>query len=785
MGVEHLLLAYAAGLCCAPFLNIDPFFFAIPPIVAVLWLVLRHRRPAPVLLLAFFFSLGPGLYGLRTMAPEDVGHIRNFVTEQPVALEGLVRAVVRRPQERSTIDLEARKVVSGSIAAPVHGRVRVHAEGPGLRARPGDTARFLTRLRAPRPFGTPGEFDYARFLADRDIFVTAHVRHAEDIAVLADREPPNLPTLIERRRENVADLIDSRLTPATAALVRALAIGDKGGLTQEQRDLMSRGGVAHLFAISGLHLGLIAFLLYAAGFFCYRRSEVLLRLGPPSRNLPPLLLPLLLAYLLLTGSALPTLRAFLMTVAGVLLYCGARRTPPLKLLASTAFLILLAEPLALFRPAFQLSFAGILGIMVLLPRWREKLAKLPVLLRRPATLVAATLAATLTTTPLVLYHFHMLATAGPIANLIAVPAIGLVAVPLALGGVLLSFAWPGTAIALFSACGTICQAVLAVVGRLVALPGLTGWRLYPTPLQIAGAALLTAAVLLGGNLPRLGAKRLLLLSAGLALLFFHLPASGLNVTDLSVGQGESILLSFNDAYYLIDGGGLYSDTFDVGERLVAPALGRLGVKTLKAVILTHDHPDHRKGLVHVLNYFPTEAFWSAIPESELHPSLQQAIARRKIPVRRFRPGWTRLLESDERNLAIFVPDQRQVSLNDRSLVLYARRGRDGILLTGDLEAAGVRQLLSRPPPGPVTLLKLPHHGSRHSDPQLLFRRFGPEAAFASAGIGNPYHLPHKSVVDDLRSRGIDFYRTDMDGSLRFVSRGQGWQASHWQKGLFR
>lgn len=785
MGIEYFLLAYAAGLVGAPFLKIPPYFLAIPPIVAVLWLTLRHRRLATVLLLAFFFTLGPARHALRTTAPGDAGHIRRFVGEQPVAVEGLVRTVVERPRERSTVDLEAKKVVSGGIAAPVRGKVRVHAEGPGLRAKPGDTVRFLTRLRAPRPFGTPGEFDYARYLADRGIFVTAHVRHAGDIAVLPRREDPAASTLIERRRESIARLIDSRLDPAAAALVRALAIGDKGGLTQAQRDLMSRGGVAHLFAISGLHLGLIALLLYAAGRFFYRRSDMLLRLGPPARNLPPLLLPLLLAYLLLTGSALPTLRAFLMTAAGVLLFCGARRTPPLKLLASTAFLILLVEPLALFRPAFQLSFAGILGIMVLLPRWREKLSGLPALLRRPATLFAATLAATLTTTPLVLHHFHMLATAGPIANLAAVPLIGLVAVPLALGGVLLSFVWPQAAVVLFSACGGLCQEVLSAVGWLIARPGLGGWRLYLAPAQIAGVALLAAAVLLGGELPRLRAKRVLLLAAGAALLFLHLPSSGLEVTALSVGQGESILLSLDDDHYLIDGGGLHSDTFDVGERLVAPALGRLGVDTLKAVILTHDHPDHRKGLVHVLEYFPTEAFWSAIPESELHPSLRRAIARKGIPVRLFRPGWTRLIETDEDGLALFVPDQRQDSINDRSLVVYARRGHDGVLLTGDLESSGVRDLLSRPPPGPVDLLKLPHHGSRHSEPQLLFRRFAPAAAFASAGRGNPYHLPHGSVIDDLRRRAIAFYRTDRDGSLRFASRGRGWQASHWQNGLFR
>ena len=129
--------------------------------------------------------------------------------------------------------------------------------------------------------------------------------------------------------------------------------------------------------------------------------------------------------------------------------------------------------------------------------------------------------------------------------------------------------------------------------------------------------------------------------------------------------------------------------------------------------------------------------------------------------------------------------RQDAAANDRSLVLYAREGRMGVLLTGDLEADGVTQLLADPPPGPVSLLKLPHHGSSHSLPGRLVARFRPVAAFASAGFGNSYRLPAAKVVNALCARGIPLYRTDLDGTVRFRTRGGSWEASGWGQGLFR
>jgi competence protein ComEC len=787
MRLPFFLLSYTAGLGCAPFLNFSLLLTAIPLAVAALWFMVRRYRWAGLLLVAFFWTLGVSLYHLQTTPPRDPDHVRSFICEKKLAVEGTVLSVSSRPLQRSVIDLQARRVVSEGIAVSVKGKIRLYTYEGNPQVHPGDDIRFLSPLRAPRSFGTPGEFDFPRHLAYQGIFVTAYVPHAADLVPLGSKRMGKAAFLVERQRTVIGQFIDRAVEPSLAPLVRALVIGDKGGITSEQRNLMARGGVSHLFAISGLHLGLIALFLYTGARFLYCRFEPLLLFGPPRRYLPILLVPLLLIYLLLTGNAIPTLRAFLMTLVGALLFFYARRTPPLKLLAAVAFLILCADPLAFFEVSFQLSFAGVLGILVLMPRWSAGLTATSRPLRWVATLFLATLAATITTTPLALFHFHLLAPAGLFTNLAAVPLIGFVAVPMGLCGAVLSPFWPFAAAMLLQGCGLTIQAVLEIIEWAIGFPALEGLKIYCSPLQISGTFLLTLTLLLPAGTFWWRCSKMLLLVTATALLFLppSVPA-GLTVTALSVGQGDAILLSRQDGrHYLIDGGGLPSKTFDVGERLVAPALGWMGVRSLEAVILTHDHPDHRKGLLHILEHFPVKAFWSSAPLNELHFPLQKVLLKKNIPVVLFPPGWTVLDKTGEEALSVFAPRQEEEALNDRSLVLYARRGKDGVLLTGDLEERGVAQLIAATTFHQVTLLKVPHHGSRKSSPELLLNHLKPELAFVSLGAGNCYGFPHERVVASIRQRKIPFYRTDLCGSLKFLTRGSGWQAQRWEKGVFQ
>lgn len=779
-----LLLSTMGGLLAATYLPRLPLPLLWPTLLALAWAVLRNTRLATAILTAFCVLLAVVQYQRQMSPPLPAAHIARLPQDRPLTIEGRVQAIHGGNTLR--IDIDAEQLVNGPSQQPLTGRMRLTTGEGTSNLQVGQRIRFRSRLQTPEPFGTPGEFNYGRYLAARGIFVTAYVKRAEDIVPYAPERETGLLTRLASFRHSIGQHIDLAVSPEQKALVRALVIGDRQ-LTPVQRQQLAESGLSHLFAISGLHLGLLALLLYRGGHWLYRCSERLLLLAPPGRLLPVLLLPPLWLYLQFTGNALATRRAFYMTIIVALLLLIGRRTKPMHALATVALIMLCCAPLSFFEPAWQLSMAGVAGILLLLPIWQRRIATLPHWARWPSGLAATSLAATIATTPLILGHFHLLAPAGLLNNLLAVPLIGFGAVPLGLMGVFLDPLWPAAGAALYRLCGQICQLTLQGACHLSQGPLISAKVFYFSPRVLTGIAILALLLLIPRWMGRWRHIRIpLLMGALLLLLLPQKPPKKLTLTALSVGQGEALLLSRPQrGHYLIDGGGLYGSSFDVGARLLAPALAQLGVSSLEAIILTHDHPDHRQGLVEILNHFPVKAFWSAQTLAELHPEIREPLLSRSIPLRTFVAGWTRLDAETMDELAIYVPSQKALKVNDRSMVLYARHGQEGLLLTGDLERKGVADLLTHPPAGPVTLLKLPHHGSRHSDPWRLIEALHPQHVFTSSGRRNSYGLPHREVIETVAEQGLKLHDTGRDGSLRFSSDHPGWQLQQWNKGLFR
>ncbi len=788
MYLPLLITSYVAGLLLAPFF---PGLAALPPFIMVctiFWLVL-HRRCSVIfrMLPLLFLGFGACLYHLYLQPPQSCRNISVFADGETVIVQGKVLNAMSGEESGCRIDLDTTQVFIDSIVHPCIGRLRLFVEEGNALPNPGDQIRFASKLRRPQMFGTPGEFNYPRYLAGQNIFATAFVGSTNDLVRFASPKRGYSLASIARFRQRVGQHIDQSVSPDLAPLVRALVIGDKQRITDEQTSFMAHAGISHLFAISGLHVGLVAVLLFWLARLIYRRSERLLLFQPPGRCLPLVILPLLWLYLQVSGNSLSAQRAFLMAFIAALLLSWSRRIPPLRILLAVAVILLLWKPLSFFEPSFQLSFAGVLGILTFLPRWQKQLKRTPKFLKWPVGVAAASLAATITTLPLVLLYFHLWSPAGLLTNLLAVPLIGMGAVPIGLAGMLVGIIWPAAGAKLFQFTAWITDTAWQMVRLVVSLPGLEGRTAYLSPTILTAIFFIVLALLLPSQ-RRLRLARLLLLACVVLLLALPSPRPDtLTVTALSVGQGDSLLLSLPDGrHYLVDGGGSYRNTFDTGARLVGPALGRLGVRSLEAVILSHDHPDHRQGLIHILEHFPVKTFWCGEKVEKLPLDLRRVLKERQIPVKTFNAGWTVAEKpTEDVNLEIFVPNQPEAQLNDRSLVLYARYRQDGVLLTGDLEKPGVEELLSAPPGLPVTLLKLPHHGSRYSDPCQLVDRFLPQAVFASQGSHNPYGLPHAEVVEALRDRSVPFYRTDEDKTLKFVSHGKGWQLGRWRDGLFR
>ena len=792
--MQPLLIALSATTVALLFAPFYPFPSSSGWILAILFgllyfLLRRYRRIAAVLLFLCFFIFSSCHYYHLFPDRQDIIAIDRLAKK--VKMTGRVTDIRQLTEGRTwvklLVDSVALKGQTISLESPL--QVRLYLGEGTDRLLPGDVVSCNSRLRKPRLFGTPGEFNWPRYMASEHIDMTAWVKNGDKIEVLEQSD--DFPgRMVVQWRNAIATTIQGVMPEDRAYLVRALVLGEGRIIPDGIRRTLAKSGISHLFAISGLHLGMIAWLGYCLLFRLYRRLPQLLQWPPPQRVLPLVLLPLLLGYLLLTGDAVSTRRAFFLAALGSVFLCWRYYVNPLMLLASLALISLLVNPLLFWQAGWQLSFAGAAGILLWRPLWQTMGSNHPLFLRYPLQLLLVTIAAMLATLPLVLLDFHLFAPVSALANLISVPVVTLFALPVGLLGLIFHSIYPPLAGLFFQLCGQLLEFVLSMADWFASLPGLGGTYHFLSFYQCLAVAIGSMPLLIFPNLTRKALFRFVMGCFLFSVILWQFPLAQTlpaTLTMFSVGQGESMLLRNNAGQaILVDGGGFYSDRFDVGERLLAPAFGELGVSELTAVVLTHGDLDHRKGLVFVLNHFPVREFWSGVPFAELHYSLRKAILKNRIPVHLVPTGWSKVALWSVGALNIFNGRTAENSKNDSSLVMLLNiADRDGLLLTGDLGQEGVYKLLKEGVPGAVSLLKLPHHGSRFSATDRLIDKLQPENCLVSVGYQNRYHFPASQVVEYLQQRDIPLYRTDLSGSLQAQFVNNGWQIKHWNYWLFR
>ncbi len=620
---------------------------------------------------------------------------------------------------------------------------------PEVRA--GERWRLTVRLKRPHGNINPHGFDFEAWLFERGVRSAGYVRPAPDNLRL-DEFVARPGYAVERLRQVLRERFDAALPGRPyAGILVALAIGDQGAIDADLWRVFAQTGLTHLMSISGLHVTMVAALLYALVGWLWRRSPRL-----------PLLLPAqqaaavggvlgALAYCLLAGYAVPAQRTLYMLGAAALALWSRRNVGVATMLAFALIVVLLIDPWAVLSAGFWLSF-GAVGLLFFMAAGR---------IARPHWLrewAAAQWAVTVGMIPALLALFQQFSLVSPLANALAIPAVSLAVTPLALAACILPaplYPW------LLELAHGITALLMAWVEWLATLPWAVWQQHAPPDWTLLPALAGVAWLLLPRGMPARWVGGILLLP--LVLVPPPRPAAGeAEVVVLDVGQGLAVHVRTASHDLLYDTGPSYSPEANSGSRIIVPYLRAAGVHRLDALVVTHQDSDHSGGAASVLEALPVERMLDSLPfENDLAAA----------PVAHTACSDGQHWEWDGVAFVMLHPPASHYAAppaktNDMSCVLKVTAAGRSVLLTSDIEALSEGRLLAAHRSELRSdVLLVPHHGSRTSSTPAFVAAVGAPLAAIPVGYRNRFRHPRPDVLARYTGPGRTVLRTDEDGAV--------------------
>lgn len=816
---DHLLpvitLAFISGIALAPL--IDPAMtdscywkVALFSFLALLFILLLCKKSKLFICLLLPLVVALGCYhgSLQLHLPVDKNHIYYSIkTKTDLVLIGTMATMAGFDGRTSQVTIKAQgiRIKDDPELITTQGKVLLRLQGswPDDLA-PGDTLAIRTELNRPDSFRTPGGFDYTQYLAQRDIWITGFVNSPLFLHKITVTQSllHRLRYLPERIRTKIGNQIDSSVPPDKSGIYRAILLGDCSHVDADTLEIFKGSGTMHILSISGLHMAVIGTILYAIFFWVFSRSEKLLLNFTVKKWAAFLSLPVLLSYGLLAGMNTPVFRAVIMSSMVIIAICSNRQKYPSALLAFAAMLILIVDPLQLFTPSFQLSFAAITGILFLLPILKnllghatEAVSPLSVGQKIFNWIIAGllvSLVADLATAPITLFFFNRFSLVGPLANLIVEPLICLWSLLAGFLSIFFIFIQPEISSFLLQAGALGLDAAIHCAAFFSTWPFSTLW--LPTP-PLGLILLYFIALIVFACSGR--KKKWLSLPACLTLaacvwLFFHPlrqgsteSSSSFRITYLDVGQGSATLLEYPSGFrVLIDGGGSSFTTTTVGERIIAPFLWKKGIRRIDAVAITHPDADHYNGLEFIIKQFSPKILW--VRDTEGHDAnfkrlIHLAEHYGMIP---FIPeAGDRLLKGEESLVCVTNLANRENSTeNNKSrdngnsgLILKACTGQLCALFPGDISRNTEHSLVGEGFDVQAEFLLSPHHGSITSNSHQFLAAVAPKYLLVSAGRAAKGYFPHKGLAKQCDNQQIGFLTTSGQGTLQIIAEEGGYR----------
>lgn len=807
LGETFVLLSLTTGL-------IIPALLAAGACFAWLSRLFKDRRSAggiwlPVFLLFVLFGMGRAerwnsVWEVREEACDRLAGSFAELEGRLAAVEEIedrvqltVRAAVARPMGKGADEKSAAR-----LSCVLVSWTRPEEDNQDFEA--GMSLRIKGELEPFPEARNPGEFDYRKYC--RAMGVECRM-YGEEVEVTGG-EPSPLLRLLSAIRDSAKRNLKRCADPEDAGIFSAAVLGDKTELDPELKDLYQRNGIAHLLAISGLHLSLIGLGVYRL----LRKAGLGLGLAGAAGT------AFIVCYGVMTGGSPSVVRAVAMMSAGFLASWLGRSYDLLSAAALALLLLAWKSPGLLAQGGVQLSFVAVFAVGAVLPVVRDFLGRE----RSWTAPAAATVSIQLATLPVVLYHFYEFPVYGVFLNLLVVPLMGGVVcsgiAAAAFGGLSagLGTAAAGTGHYILTFYEWLCRRIEAlpfhtvVMGRPSMGAMLAYYLILGAFLALAGKMAAERAqekgreeeekegkkerrseMKRGSRMERgTGAehdegkcdsptalwRRLGLFAAFCALLLWILaprPVKGLEVLFLDVGQGDGILLRTGRRAVLIDGGS--TSEKKLGEYRLEPCLKSLGVSAIECAFISHGDSDHMSGVRYLLEEdrgISVESLMLSCQgrEDEALAALDAMVCERGGVVEYIGAGDRFSFGELEITCLHPGPEDRPADRNEESEVLKADYGNCHILFTGDMSGEGEKKLMASLADSPETLsqiqiLKTAHHGSRFSSGGEFLDALGVKWAVISYAEGNSYGHPHREAVERLEERGAAIYRTAESGAI--------------------
>ncbi len=837
-------IAYAFGIIIARTYHIDISLSLFAALLAasttLLCLWLKHPGLSHITILLFFLFIGLLHSGPFFRPPQQSEHIYNQIVNQQLAT--ITGRLHTAPTEiRSATDTRTRIVLattelrhqpdeSRKNKVPYvksHGLVRLTLYGtlPG-NLKPGDLLMVKSSLKRVHSYSTPGSFDYKSYLANQSIWITGWIKTPLWVTKVHELPGSTLHSLFlklryfpERIRFSLSKFLENNLSSRNASLYKAILIGDRANISPEIIENFKATGCMHLLAISGMHMGLLAFLFINTISWLLKRSPWLILHIPVSKTATLIGLIPLLSYAFIAGLNTPVVRALLMTCILSITLVINRRKSLINSVALAAMLILLWNPSTLFSVSFQLSFAAVISIAFAYPRIEglfvnaEPQANPPIQKPQRSLRVLTnwlkasfiiSIAALLGTAPLLVLYFNRISLLSPITNLFVEPFLCLWALTIGLCATTLTPMSPALAAQLFNIGSWGIDAAVFMTSAFAKLPFSDIWLTTPSPIEIILYYIALGLLFLKS----LGQEKILtypkIALAGICLFFIMaVPVwhrtdkrsrSNTTVTVLDVGHGSATHIALPGGKdLLLDGGGSFSARFNVGENLIAPFLWKQRIRRIDDIIITHPHADHYNGLSFIIEHFAPQTLWinGQIPASLHYQELLKIAKDNNVSIRVCYPdtiiremGSTsikclaNLYQNGKKELSVEINGRKkkEQELNQNSLVLKLVH-RDGInsksfsfLFPGDITKEAEAELLATHKKLlDSDMLIAPHHGSRSSSSVAFLEAVSPMYIVISSGKS-----PNLSRATDLGMYRLtskaSILPTSDYGSIKFTAR---------------